>query len=351
MSELTDILHQNEVDNIVVNLKGWSNGGYFNNVCDKLEGFDGMSALTESVSSKARVAVSANMSTVYNDSPFDSFSAKQDVAKYLSKQLVSIDNLTLTTNEKNSKFSNFSYYVLSPNAKSKYFNLFLDSISKKLGSKDGLSIENIVLNADYSEKAEVDRQTALTLLINDLQTAKSKTDLVLIDNPFAPLIRDASILKNFPCGYSGYNIESVSIPFYAMVVHGYKEYTAAPINNAQNSNLEFLQAVESGAGLSLVGMDASSETIKNTPLSSFYSLEYSEYIGDTMKLYEKARSFYEDTKNSAIEHHTYIYDHVALVQYENKSEVIVNYSDKDVDYNGLTVPAHDFVFRGGQKNE
>ena len=77
----------------------------------------------------------------------------------------------------------------------------------------------------------------------------------------------ADVILNVPDGDSGYNVTDEAIPFYQIVYHGYKDYSAAPLNSAYSIRDDVLKSIEYGALPYFKVMYASGDKTKNTEYS------------------------------------------------------------------------------------
>ncbi|WKL00667.1 DUF5696 domain-containing protein [Paenibacillus amylolyticus] len=61
---------------------------------------------------------------------------------------------------------------------------------------------------------------------------------------------------NVPAGSSRFNITDEEVPFYAMVIHGYMNYAASPMNTSGDQDLLQTVTAQPGAwGSSIFSMD------------------------------------------------------------------------------------------------
>ncbi len=142
-----------------------------------------------------------------------------------------------------------------------------------------------------------------------------------------------------PLGSSDFMYVDEEIPFLSMVLKGiipmYSEY----VNFEANKSEFFLQMVESGVYPSFYLTYENSSALIYTNSSDLYSTEYTTYMDTVTEYDEQLRALAKQTEGSYIISHEITDEGIRKVTYDNGVVIYVNYTDNDIDIDGLTVGA------------
>ena len=152
----------------------------------------------------------------------------------------------------------------------------------------------------------------------------------------------ADRIYSAPNSSSGYYMFDADVPFYQIVLHGYIHLTSQPITSAMDRNKTFLNAVETGSELLFDGIAEDASLLSDTRYDSLYSTTFDLWKDTAVELYSKIETLLKKIAHSTITEHERIGD-LARTAYDNGTVVYVNYSDTSVTYDGLDIPAEDFV--------
>ncbi len=355
--EMQDIIKELKdagVTDMDVILNGWFNGGTVHEVADDVDlisvlggkkDFKNMlSYLNDNCES---VYLKADVTFVYKNRLFDSFSSRSDAIKYVTREIAKtkdISNIFYSTDD-NTEY----HYLVNP----KYSMDTLDSFIKeieKLGAKNVAfnSIGN-VLAADYNRKRPVTRQTVKQMHMDKLQAMKEAGNRSVIYEGNSYLLPYTDMIINMPLKSQGSNIVDRQIPFFQIALHGYVDYTGDALNITGDFITNLLKSVETGAGMYCVFMDAESKELQDTESTKFYGANFDSWKDDVIKYYNRFKSELGDTYKATIENHEVVAENVSLTEYSDGTKVYVNY--RTVAYelpSGQVVPAQDWlVVKGG----
>ncbi len=158
---------------------------------------------------------------------------------------------------------------------------------------------------------------------------------------YADLITDMNLSGN------AYAILDGNIPFYQIALHGMKDYTGDPINLAADYQEELLNAAEYGAGLNFTFMNASGTLLQETDYSGFYAADYTAWREKAAEIIIRYQTEMAGLNCTPITGHERLTENVAVTTYGNGTKVYVNYGDEDYRVGGLTIPARDYLVKGG----
>lgn len=157
------------------------------------------------------------------------------------------------------------------------------------------------------------------------------------------LLGSIDFMDEIPFDYSYYSYIDEVIPFYQMAIHGAVEYCSMPINFYDERKKELLKSVEYGAVPSFLVTYENSSVLADTKSSYIFSSQFIEWEDTIYSTYNKVSNALSEVRNEYITRHEILDDGVRKVTYENGVEIIVNYTNKQYYYKGLTVEPLDFI--------
>ena len=354
-----DTLKNAGITNVSVRMKAYSNGGIFSTVQNGMELYSEIGSKKELKSLAERLKATGgklylenSFSTVFNlGNGFKKMThgvrgLKKTVAKGIDYDLVA-----RTVQE-----ASFKYFLTSPLYYESLTKNFINSFDKKTGDTSlyGYSRSDFgsKLWSDFNDKCQIDRGTSVKMADSAIKTAKDKFASVMTDGSNLYALKNSDVVLNVPLGSSKFSSESYEIPFYQMVVHGYKDFSGPAINISQDGKTTLLQSIESGAGLYFSVYTNKDVSLKETLMGSFtYPTCFSD-LKDTVIQYSKDfNELFGDLYNQTITEHICINDKLRITVYENGKAIAVNYGNSAAVYNGVTVPEFGYavVSKGGDK--
>ncbi len=203
---------------------------------------------------------------------------------------------------------------------------------------DGYALNGVgnCLYSDYSNDfySRVTAKKEISAQLPVLATSK----MIMVDGGNIYSVKNADMVNNIPLSpiAKSENKAYVGIPFVQMMIHGMTEYSAN-INYQDNPKLAFLNAVEYGA----------------LPQATWYCTHYTEAmdskcyydsnINEMVEFYTKANDILGEIRAERMTAHYLVQENVYCTEYDNSTKVYVNYGDKAVTINGITIPAMDCV--------
>lgn len=351
-------LYSRGIKDLSVRLRAYSDGGIFQKVQNglsidsKIGSLKQLNELSKLLKSNNGLLYLENsISTVYDTG--NGFKKMEHASRGLKKTVVKGIDYDLVTGI--DAEANFKYYLTSPVYFESLTNNFIDSFNEKTGktSDYGYSRSDYgsKLWSDFNENRQIDRCASSMLAGNAIKNAKKCFSSIMSDGSNLYALKDSNVILNMPLGSSNSNCESYQIPFYQMVIHGYKNYSGSAINISQNSRIAFLQSIESGANLYFSVYTNKDVSLKESKIGYF---TYPTYFGDlteTIVDYNlQFRKLFDNLYNQTITSHLCVTDKLRITVYENGTEIAVNYDDEDTVYNGKTIPRYGYslISKGGE---
>lgn len=190
-------------------------------------------------------------------------------------------------------------------------------------------------------KTYTSRQEAAQLLSRQSESLGSNRKL-MVDTGNFYMLKNADVVTNLPLSSAVAQDASYEmIPFVQMLLHGIVDYSGAPINLADDPQKQMLRSIEYGACPSYTWsyepLEAEAEA-KNAP-----AVHYADSLADAAAYYERANQALADLRGARMTRHSMVQENVYCTEYDSSTLVYVNYGEKDVTVNGVTIPAHDFL--------
>ena len=354
-----DTLKNSGITDVSVRMRAYSDGGIFSTaqngmkINSKIGSKKELKSLAERLKSAGgQLYLENSFSTVFNLG--NGFKKMTHGVRGLKKTVVKgidYDLVARTVQE-----ANFKYFLTSPLYYESLTENFIDSFDKKIGDTSlyGYSRSDFgsKLWSDFNEKCQIDRGMSARMADNAVKAAKDKFASVMTDGSNLYALKNSDVVLNLPLGSSKFTSESYEIPFYQMVVHGYKDFSGPAVNISQDGKTTLLQSVESGAGLYFSVYTNKDVSLKETSMGSFtYPTCFSD-LEDTITQYHKEfQELFEDLYNQTITKHICVSDKLRVTVYENGKAIAVNYGNADVVYKGVTIPEFGYavVSKGGEK--
>lgn len=224
---------------------------------------------------------------------------------------------------------------------------FLKSDKKDSISKLSLRTMTDKVSGDFTLKNPVDRQESVNNYRSSFAYLNEQNIALLGRNSSQYSFDYLSDIVEIPTHSNEYLILDETIPFYQMVLHGYIEYAAKPLNLEADLETEYLKAIESGAGLYFTWMYQNNSKLKDTAFGSYFSVNFNNWYDEAMEKYSKMNEQLKQTQNQRISKHEKIQEQVYKTTYENGIVVYVNYRDKEVKIeNGHQLKPKDFYVKG-----
>ncbi|MBN2604331.1 MAG: hypothetical protein JXR62_00750 [Bacilli bacterium] len=146
-----------------------------------------------------------------------------------------------------------------------------------------------------------------------------------------------------PIGSSEFSFQAATIPFLQLVVGGYMDMYSPYLNFVSDETTSLLRMVEFGVFPSYVLTGSSPYVLKNTNSSNVYISEYSvlsRRIGDYYNLINEGLTA---TIGLEMTDHTFLAEGVSMVEYDNSTQIIINYNTVDVTIGSIIVPSQGYV--------
>lgn len=348
IGELTD----SGVKDLNVRMTGWCNGGVRQkvltgvHVIGKLGGTSGMKKLIADAKAKDVDLFFDGISCFAYDSNFlDGFMPFSHAARFTTREQVKLYAYDIVTYQQADWMD--SYYLTRPSyAKQNTTNLLK---ALKDSGAAGVAFRDIgnLLSADYYNKNTVTREQVKGMNVDSLREAVADNLKIIIKEgndyavPYADLITDMNLTGN------AYAIIDQRIPFYQIALHGMKNYTGEAINLSGDYITTLLECAEYGAGLNFTFMEKDTTVLQDTAYSCYISAAYERWKDEAIPMIIRYQKEMAGLNKQTIVGHEHLTENVTMTTYQDGTRVFVNYSNGDYEYDGVNVPARDYLVERG----
>ncbi|MBR5451825.1 MAG: hypothetical protein IKV36_02395 [Clostridia bacterium] len=341
------------VKDINVRLKAYGNGGLFQYLAEEFNLLKDVGSVEELKdlatllkNQDGMLYLEHNLGVIYNDRSFDSFTRQTHASRTLTKITAINGEYNIVTREQDD--ISYKHYLISPSYFTDIVTRFTKTFTKKVGTVEGIGYSWAMygnkLWADYDEDNTVDRTIASVYANQAMKVASETFGDMITDGGNMYAVKDVSAILNMPISDSLYDAISYKVPFMQMVLHGYKDYAAAPFNIAANGSQNKLASIESGAYVYYSCYTESDELIKRiydrsiqypTGITGIYN----RIAGD----YKEFNEIFAPLRTQLIVEHECLERDLFVTTYEDGTKIVVNYNIYDCEAYGETVPSASYI--------
>lgn len=330
LDELADV----GVTKAMVSLKGWTKGGY-GSFPDSLpvERAIGSNKELTALAQKAKDMGSTLTLTA------NFVEADKDSRNYSKRNgVVYLSNYAILTDKEETTF------ILSPDVIREKYDDFVKR-AKDLGI-DGVRFERMGQYIPYNYNRGHVYTTAQTLDIYQqmlAQTAQTFGQASVQGGAIwaAPY---AALLTEVPYKGSGFQFTTKSVPFYQIVMHGLRSYTGTPGNLCSDLEREKLRWVEMGYMPYFELTWGSTENLMYTDYQKLFTAQYKAWLAEVADIAgDFSQGDLAALRTALMLAHDEVAPDVYRVRYDNGMTVYVNYNSTDVQADGHTIAAMDYL--------
>lgn len=345
-------LNDKGITNQVMNYQGWSNGGYFADVYDKVNKLGKLGGKKDL--EELNSVMEANGGTLFVDVPFQlvteiskRYKNSSENSRYYAGGFVAQLGVLGFKNYRMTSSLGYDENItnlMSPKFLPRYVDGFMDDI--KDIDVSGISFRDLgnELHSDKKRTNVVDREQALDIVLAQFEKFNGLERDIMVNDGNAYTFAYADHIINAPISHNSYSIIDEEIPLYEMIIHGYINYAGKQLNyhDAPNTNEITLRMIEYGASPHYIFTWESAYEMKDTALSKFYATKYENWSGDAVEMYNTVNSALSKVSGETIVKHEIVEAGVKKITYSNGTVIYVNYTSKDVKVDGVTVSAENF---------
>ncbi len=217
-----------------------------------------------------------------------------------------------------------------------------DTVNGLLYSSLGGDVAGICFNdagsllySDFTQGEVLLRDGMKNLLHTQINSASATKEIMVSRGNLYSLKYTDVIVELDDGAFYGKTEGCTQIPFVQAVLHGSIEYSHSAINTAEDGTAAFLRALEYGAIPYYQWHSDSDDT-----QSPYY---YLNSTAQAKQQYDVAKALFEDLRDKKITAHSQVAENVYLTVYGDRTEIYVNYGEKEVTVSGVTVEGRSFI--------
>lgn len=243
------------------------------------------------------------------------------------------------------------WHLLQPAMACELIEKFTSSFEK--WNVENLSIDRVgnVLYSDYTEDTAkyISRDGVMALYRETLQKVTESTEHLMLHGGNVYGVGYADVITDTSDGYSGFDMQDQSVPFYQLTFQDNTLLTAVGINTTVDYEYAFLKALETGSSLKYNLIYGNVSDLVGTDYNTMVSYSYDYWKSLAAEQYKEMQAAVSQLAGKEIVSHEYLTQDVTLTRYESAS-VVVNYGAQPYDYNGQQIAAKDYlIVSGGAK--
>ena len=200
--------------------------------------------------------------------------------------------------------------------------------------------ESTLLYVDYNKNAPLNREDSKDVFIELARQTKDAIGGVKFGYSNIYMAKYADFFRNAPNKGYEFLFTDEEVPFYQMVLHGFVPYSGLHFNSMHDVDFQTLKSIEFGFIPSYI-LTYDQPNLK-TSYSSLFATKAEDWydkIADVYQMYETRLSGLWKEKMMKIED---VRQDLKRITYESGTKVYLNYSDKDVTFDGIEIKAMDF---------
>ena len=266
--------------------------------------------------------------------------AKDHLTKYLTKQYAYTSDYAppeyLKTTENQVYLTAPLFYpTLARNFLTAYAKLDCQNLHLTSGG---------MLYGDYSGTDPITRSDSKAVISQVLQQVKAGQYTLSTTTGNVYTLRYVDRLTDVPTGTSDNVLGSYAVPFAAMVLHGYVDYTGSQLNQQGNYQKALLENIRSGAGLNFLLMTDDPLLLEDTKYSNLFSVHAGTWSDEIVSIYTSLNKEFSELQACTIVDDQPLASNVYRTTYSNGKSVIVNFNANAVETAYGTVDGMGYLF-------
>lgn len=162
-------------------------------------------------------------------------------------------------------------------------------------------------------------------------------------NPDLYLYPYVSEYYDAPLSSSEFSVSSATVPFLQLVLGGYMDMYSPYLNFVSDESTTMLRLVEYGVFPSYVLTGGSTYDLKHTNSSNVYISEYQILKTRIASYYQDINSGLQEKIGKEMVDHTFVAEGVVVIEYNDGTQIILNYNTNQVTIDTVSVPALSYV--------
>jgi len=318
------------IRNISLKYRGWANGGLDATaptrvkVVKELGGKDALLDLIEYAKSKdIKVFPDFDYTYINSYSSGDKFSPKNDTSK-------TVDDRSAVHRTYDPVFQTFlddDMLIISPNKILSFWRGMEEKFAELGTGAVSFATLGSELNSDHNKDDSLNRENVKERISEFFAEDKETAYEIMVDQGNSFTIASADNFLNVPLDSSNRYVASESVPFFGMVLHGYKTFAGEAINLAGDYTYNVLKTIENGAVPYFILSYQNENSLKTSETySKYYSIRYKIWKADLVETYQTLDMVLAPVKTAKIDNHEFVTERQVIVTYDNGVSFNIDYS-------------------------
>jgi hypothetical protein len=201
------------------------------------------------------------------------------------------------------------------------------------------------LTSDYT--TDLSREEAKSVIRNAF-AALDETKMVNAYQPNMYLWDYVDRYLNIPVYGTQYLVETDTVPFLQLVLYNTMELYAPYSNFSFYTDSDILRMIDYNIFPSFVLTYQPAYLLSDTNSRNYYSTEYNLYADLIQKIYHQVDGALHNVLGVNWINRTVVENGVIVNAYQNGVEIVINYTESPITYQGITVDAVSYAVIGGQ---
>lgn len=220
------------------------------------------------------------------------------------------------------------------------------ALNRDYGSEFALAQVSNKLYSDFTSGKEVTRIDSLARIISMTETLAGDSKIAMYQ-PNQYLWQYTDKMYDLPAANSQILYETDCVPFLQIVLSGCVEMYGSTINTSSYSTERLLRQIEYGMAPAFTVTGCESIELYNTAQERYFSTCYTDWQTQMQEAYQVISEGLKDTWGHSIVSHKCIQTGLICVEYDNGVCIYLNYTDKSVTVDGITVDSGWFAVTRG----
>ncbi len=342
---ILDELKKAGVAGQVIRYIGWANGGLTATAPAKIKiekclgGEDGLKDLISYVQKQGnQIYLDMNFSYVKATDMFDGFDKGKDTAKTIDGKAAYYQTYNPIVQAYNTQVA----YVISAKTIDSYYENITEKYTDLFG--DGgktLSVGSLgyALNSSQDESFPLNREDAKNYTMSSMENISKDFDSVLVEKGNHYTWKYVDTILDIPLDSSNRIDTTAEVPFLAILLHGYMNYTGEALNMAGDYEYTLLKTIESGANPYFVVAYDNIAELKVNGYSEYYAVHYEQWKDRIIEKYLELNKVLAPLQDKLIVNHEILAKNVVKVSYENGTAIYLNYNNFAVTVDSFAISA------------
>jgi hypothetical protein len=344
-----ETLKKKGVNNFTVKYDGWITGGILGRYPSSpspegnLGGNRGMNNLIAYLNDNG-IPFYAGADFVNLYSPDATHIKELNTNRAINRSPVKIPDYRLSTFDENTSRDSYPYWILRASAVKKWYNSFLSKFNSSYAGV-GFAPDSLgnTAGSDFARKNGTTRTGTIEVFKSLLEEAQTSGHPIMLSRPYSYAFGSVSYVADVPALSSRFEVESYSVPFYQIVLHGYVPFANLPSNRTPDPQAYVLGLLESGSDPSYLWITRHPEGMRDSNLQWYTNVYAADWIEEAADLYKKIKPVLDSIAGCEIISHTVLPSEARITTYENGVKILTNYSDHEVTAEGLTAAPYSYA--------